>query len=326
MGKLGYWEWNCLTNEVYWSRQKKMIFGVSADFATSMDSVFGLVHEDDRDFIMETIARKMPLGKPFEYTYRGLHATGKILTIWVKATVIQDAQGKIMGISGVSQDISERVQYEQVLKELSQLKNSVLSTLSHGLRNPLGGIQTLCELIRHNRGNEISLIEKISEIEDACREAMSMVEEMAGSANLDPGMGLLTSENINLTGYLNTTIRANRYLAVSRHITVITRFPEKAVYVKINSQKLLQSLGKLLIGAIQSANEHSTICVELTEMSQLVRIGIRDLGKANNEEANEDTLLPQGITRLIPENYRGKLWVELEKNSGANFFVEMVKS
>ncbi|SDH37328.1 PAS domain-containing protein [Desulfosporosinus hippei] len=115
--KLGYWEFNTITGENYWSDELIRICGLTRDeFAPNFDAFMQMVHPDDKNLIINTM--KEPLkGKEYELELRLIRSDNE--TIWLSERVKydQDPSGKVVRWYGVVQDISLRKLNEIKLKE-----------------------------------------------------------------------------------------------------------------------------------------------------------------------------------------------------------------
>ncbi|HLP87513.1 MAG TPA: PAS domain S-box protein [Nostocaceae cyanobacterium] len=74
------------------------------------------IHPEDRDRVFAKIERHKQ-GKPTNLEYRIIHADGSVRWIWDRGFPIQDEQGQITAYGGIAEDITERKQVENSLRE-----------------------------------------------------------------------------------------------------------------------------------------------------------------------------------------------------------------
>jgi PAS domain S-box-containing protein len=117
LAKVGSWEVNLAENSVYWSAVTKEIAEVPADFVPDINSVANFYKEGkDRNRILEIINIATEKGESFDEEFRvvTLHGNEK----WIRNIIKpQFAGGKCIYLFGTIQDISDRRQAEEVLRE-----------------------------------------------------------------------------------------------------------------------------------------------------------------------------------------------------------------
>jgi PAS domain S-box-containing protein len=96
-----------------------------------------LVHPDDLAAVWEAEKRSFRTGQPFHAEYR---MRGRWVWILDEASVVRDEAGRPLFMQGLMYDITERKEAEQRLLALDRLKNTLLHTLAHDLKEPLTAI------------------------------------------------------------------------------------------------------------------------------------------------------------------------------------------
>ena len=97
--------------------------------------------------IMATDQRVMTSGVA-EVTEEEFGPPGRILTFLSTKAPYRDERGEIIGLLGISRDITERKRTEQALREADRRKDEFLAMLAHELRNPLAPIRNALQLLR----------------------------------------------------------------------------------------------------------------------------------------------------------------------------------
>jgi PAS domain S-box-containing protein len=98
------------------------------------------VHPEDLPTVRAAEEVSYSTGDPFHAEYRILTKDGRWRWILDEATVVRDAEGKPLFMQGIMYDISDRKEAEERLVALDRLKNTLLHTLSHDLKEPLTAI------------------------------------------------------------------------------------------------------------------------------------------------------------------------------------------
>ncbi len=119
--KVGVWEWNLKTNELFIDPNIKALTGhTNAEVANDLEHWLALAHPDDRDFIMATTLACLD-GKIPElvFEHRMVHKNGSVIWVWVRGELLRDAAGNPERLIGTDTDISALKQAELALQQLN---------------------------------------------------------------------------------------------------------------------------------------------------------------------------------------------------------------
>lgn len=124
MAHLGNWDWNLLTNELYWSEETCRIFGISPpEFGATYDSFYSYVHPDDRDYVDKAVKEALN-GKPHNIDYRIISADGENRIVHSHGEVIFNEENIQIRMRGTVQDITERKKAEEKIQSLANIVES----------------------------------------------------------------------------------------------------------------------------------------------------------------------------------------------------------
>jgi PAS domain S-box-containing protein len=116
IGKVGYWEWNSLTDENTWSPEIEALYGLApGTFEGSYQRWAKLVHPDDLPRAEEDVRQAMETGK-YSSEFRVIWPDGSIHWLEARANVFKDGHDRPVRIMGVNMDITERRQNEEALR------------------------------------------------------------------------------------------------------------------------------------------------------------------------------------------------------------------
>ena len=117
MAHIGNWDWNIVTNELYWSDEVYRIFGRNPqEFGATYDEFLSYVHPEDRDYLNNVLIEALN-GKPHSIDYRIILANGEERIVHAQGEVIFDEKNIPIRMRGTIQDITERKKAEEMLKE-----------------------------------------------------------------------------------------------------------------------------------------------------------------------------------------------------------------
>jgi len=126
IGKIGYWSWDIIHDEVYWSDLMFEIYDVDKNTPLKYNSVLDRVHPDDREF-HNTLTKQRIENKsnaPFEYRIKWRDNTVKY--VMVQMEVVDDEAGNAIKFQGTVIDITKlKEAEEQITKSKKYLDNII---------------------------------------------------------------------------------------------------------------------------------------------------------------------------------------------------------
>jgi PAS domain S-box-containing protein len=97
--------------EEIWGRTCESLYAVARSFLDS-------IHPDDLDRVIAALPRQV--NGEYNLEYRVIQPSGKIRWIWDRAFPIHNAMGEVYRVVGVAQDITERKQSQDVLRQQAE--------------------------------------------------------------------------------------------------------------------------------------------------------------------------------------------------------------
>ncbi|MBI3396641.1 MAG: response regulator, partial [Spirochaetia bacterium] len=106
----GIWDWNLITNSVYYSHRWKAIIGAAdLDITTDPEEWFSRVHPQDIDRVKRDLGRHIDGVTPFfENEHRILHKDGTFRWVSCRGMAVRDANGTAFRIAGSQSDVTRR--------------------------------------------------------------------------------------------------------------------------------------------------------------------------------------------------------------------------
>ena len=115
---LGFFDWNPITGELYWSDETYRIFGFNPqEFVPTYEKFRSLVHPEDHDFVQKHVEAAMREDIKYNIDFRFVRPTGEVGYVNAQGDVIRDAKGNTIRFVGTQIDITERKKTELKLKE-----------------------------------------------------------------------------------------------------------------------------------------------------------------------------------------------------------------
>ncbi|MEH2348702.1 MAG: PAS domain-containing protein [Nostoc sp.] len=128
--EMGMWFWNITSNELIWTEKCKQLFGLNPEVEMDYELFLNCVHPEDHQRINQAIARCFKEKVEYDIEYRSLWSDGSIHWIAAKGRIFCDAEGEPVKMMGTAQDITQRKQVENDLRQReTQLRRLVDSNI-----------------------------------------------------------------------------------------------------------------------------------------------------------------------------------------------------
>lgn len=115
--ELGTFDWNLLSNQISWSPQHEILWGMApGEFDGTYEAFSERVHPDDLPGITAEVARCIDARAPFVRVFRVVWPDGSLYWILGHGKFIYDKDGAAVRMLGISQDITKRIASEEALR------------------------------------------------------------------------------------------------------------------------------------------------------------------------------------------------------------------
>src|SRR5579871_6581356 len=151
--RLGSWEWNVKTNELWWADGMWLVHGQPIGLmAPSFEHGMAFIHRDDLDRVQLAIQEALAGKGEYETEYRTTFPDGSVHWIGARGRVIFDKTGKPERMIGVAMDITSNKLAENALRKSEKLAAAgrLAATIAHEINNPLEAVTNLLYILRVN--------------------------------------------------------------------------------------------------------------------------------------------------------------------------------
>jgi PAS domain S-box-containing protein len=141
-GSMGSWDWDWLNGDWMWDEGQYRIFGVEPTaFTVTPDNVRALLHPDDMGQLRKAMVQFNKGVKSYETEFRIIRPDGEIRWLFGTAAATADKSGRVIHVSGVTVDITER-------KRAEERQNLLTREVDHRAKNALALAQSIVRLTR----------------------------------------------------------------------------------------------------------------------------------------------------------------------------------
>ncbi|MEM8986217.1 MAG: PAS domain-containing protein [Pseudomonadota bacterium] len=131
---VGHWNVDLLESTLTWSEEIYRIHGVTPQtYTPDVPSAIAFYHPDDRAYVESAVERAITEEKPFELELRIVRPCGEIRHVFSKGECQTNADGEVISIFGIFQDISNRKANELQLKKSEERFSVAASGASVGI-------------------------------------------------------------------------------------------------------------------------------------------------------------------------------------------------
>jgi len=228
------------------------------------------------------------------------------------------------------------------LEELNQEKNRILGIVAHDLRNPLGNIMVLSDILLNEEprleGEQGEFAEMIYESGSFL---LKLVESLLDVSKIEAGKLELELVNRNIVEILEHTLKVNKHLSEKKGIQVHFSPQFNEMPLQVDEGKIQQVFNNLISNAIKFSNPNTTVRVQAEKVNGHTLISVQDEGRGIAEEdmnklfkyfsktstqstaGEESTGLGLAICKKIVEAHEGSIHVESELGKGSTFTVTL---
>jgi PAS domain S-box-containing protein len=154
---LGSCDYDVATGTLTWSDELYRIYGLDPDrFELTWDEILAHVHPEDRRLAQESVRTALETGQPFEIVHRIVRPDGSVRVTESRGTVISDAEGRPLRMTGTARDITEEHESDEERRLLrAELVHAhkleaigiLAGGVAHDFNNALTAIRGYAELV-----------------------------------------------------------------------------------------------------------------------------------------------------------------------------------
>jgi len=145
-GKMGSWDWDWVNGDWMWDEGQYRIFGVDPKtFVVTPASVQALLYPADIDELRKALAQFAKGATSYEAEFRINRPDGEVRWCVGTAAATVDKGGRVVRVSGVTIDITER-------KQAEERQNLLAREVDHRAKNALALAQSI---VRLTRGDDV---------------------------------------------------------------------------------------------------------------------------------------------------------------------------
>ena len=278
-----------------------------------------------------------PLIDLFETTIRGGKPNGEIPlqdghTLFANLSPVVGEHG-VIGWVATMQDVSH-------FKELNELKNEFVNSVSHDLRSPLSSILIATHLMGQIGTINDSQKDLVATIERKVKSMSKLIHSLLDVGKIEAGIDM-DMTLLAVIPILKDTVHALQSQAENKSIELLEKIETNLPDINANETRLQQVFYNLIGNAIKYTPNNGQVMVEAFRYQNEFRIQVTDTGlgipaadqphifekfyrvRGEHVTSIQGTGLGLAITKSIVEKHQGRIWLESVFGDGSTFTIAL---
>lgn len=251
-------EWNVNFEVVEWNPAAQAIFGYSKSEAIGRHAAGLIVPEHVKEQVNQVWQALLSQQGGTRSTNENVTKDGRVITCDWYNTVLLNDDGKVMGVTSLINDITER---ERVKAELRQAKEAAeiancaksqfLANMSHELRTPLNAIIGYSEMLQEEAEDleQEDFIPDLQKIHAAGKHLLGLINDILDLSKIEAGRMELYLETFDISAMAEDVVTTLQPLVDKNNNTLKIQFDNELGSMHADLTKVRQSLFNLLSNA-----------------------------------------------------------------------------
>ncbi|XXX72494.1 PAS domain-containing protein [Sorangium sp. So ce134] len=285
--RMGTWLWNIAEDGQTLDASLRRLMGAAPDRAVrTLDDFIQLIHPEDQPAVRGAFEAALREGAELTVEFRVVGPDGSVRWLRDQGTILRDARGSPVAMTGACVDITERRLLEDALQqraeqlaEADRRKDEFLAMLAHELRNPLAPVRSLMEVLRQ-RPCDAERLEKAYAIIDRQVEHLArLVDDLLDVSRITRGMIHLHKETAELAAIVVQAVDTVRPLVEARSLDLMISLPMKPVHIEVDATRMTQVITNLVHNAVKYTEPGGRIWVTGERKGGGLEIRVKDTGQ-----------------------------------------------
>jgi signal transduction histidine kinase len=248
-------------------------------------------------------------------------------------TDLTDSEGTIDGYILSFKDLTEIIKIRKTLRQKERLSamGEVVARVAHEMRNPLFGMTAAAQILEMELSLNAGQQELMNSLLNESRRLNRLVEELLQTTRET----VINKKRINLITTLNDSLQIISPLFSDKGVSLRKDYPDEAVWVSADAERLLQVLINLSRNALEASSVGGSVSVAVATADSWVSVIVTDTGEGIPVEKldtvfdvfyttrKNGTGIGLSISRNIMEAHGGNLTADNNPDGGARFVMQL---
>ncbi|HBB91523.1 MAG TPA: hypothetical protein DC042_07330 [Bacteroidales bacterium] len=346
LAHLGVWSWNADLDLVTWTDELYQIAGLNPMLPAPSYAGHSALYTPQSWQLLKTSREKaLKTGKPYKIELELIRPDGSIRNLIVFGGRKVDSQGRVTGLIGTVQDITDRKMAERELilakekaEESDNLKTAFLQNISHEIRTPLNSIIGFSSLLTEEGITKEDIKTYTAIINHSGIRLIDIVTSVLDISRIQTGQVTVDHKTVEIKPVISRLLAHFKPLAAGKKMVLAFHNPKNDRKTICTDEALLyQVLSNILLNAIKFT-EAGRIDFGYKIRKADIQFFVRDTGigispehyglifgrfmqtELTTSKTYEGAGLGLAICKGLVELLGGRIWVESEIGEGSTFF------
>ncbi|MDF1550954.1 MAG: response regulator, partial [Bacteroidales bacterium] len=265
IASLGSWEWDIQKSTLFCSKEIYQILEVEDDQLTKKSPrwLVQFIPNIEKNKIFKGFIESIKTAERLDIEFPIISSTGSRKIAHSQSQVYKDLAGKPERVIGTWLDISERIRFEQILKEAKlkaeesdKLKSAFLANMSHEIRTPMNAILGFANLLKRNQLKTEVKKEYIDHILQSGEGLLKLINDIVDISKIESNQLNIENGPVHLNEMLDQLYNRYEELLLLKNRVDIKLIIEKALpdpnfMVFADAFRLQQVLSNLINNSIK---------------------------------------------------------------------------
>lgn len=251
--------------------------------------------------------------------------------------------GKVTALKGDDLGTVTVVHDITLEKQLDNMKEEFLHSITHDLRNPMTSIKGFLKFLIDGVPGEVNPQQKkmLLTINKASDKLLIMINDILDIAKIEAGQLDLDLESVNVPEVASHVIEVAEGLAQRRHISLELKADDAIGPISADNRLIERVMTNLISNSIKFSPEDGTITLEIVDDDSHIKVSVIDHGdgipadyidkifdkfKQVAGQRKGGTGLGLTICKHVVELHKGTIWVESKRGEGSQFIFRIPKN
>lgn len=253
-----------------------------------------------------------------------------------------DEKGNIIGVIATINDVTERKEAEEKLKESNKTKDRLFSILGHDLKNSISEVLGFSELLVNNYSNynEKKTKEFLEYIHQATKDVSNLLLNLLEWSRLHRKKISYNPQRFNIKPLIEDSVKIYQSKAIKNNILIEIKISD-TLMVFADQFMIHTVLRNLISNALKYTDQKGTITIHAEKVAEKVILGVSDTGKGISQEQQKKIFDPDQIystlgnsgekgtgmglilCKELIDKHEENLWVVSEAGKGSTFYFSL---
>lgn len=315
-----------------WNAAAERMFGYTAEEMIGQ-TIYKIIPEDRQNEEPRILSRLNTGERVDHFETRRLTKDGRLLDVSLTISPIMDKQGKIIGLSKIARDITDKKQEEQ-------RKNDFIGMVSHELKTPLTSLAAIIQVAQKKlaQSEDQFLSDAMEKANQQARRMAAMINSFLNISRLEAGKLLIEKQPFDLGQLLQEILEETR-LTVTSHIFSLKECSN--LTVNADRDKIVSVISNLISNAVKYSPKGRLIDISCKLHDNMTVVSVKDEGMGIKPEdlsyifdryyrvETNHTRHISGfgiglyLSAEIIKRHDGEIWAESELDKGSTFYFSL---